>query len=75
MRDARPSSVEPGAVAEQEPPTAGATRGEDAVARLELMRMRDKGGFDADALQRERHDGSGTGSLKMLRSQRREIVA
>jgi hypothetical protein len=39
------------------------------------VRMRDKGGFDADALQRGRHDGSGTGSLKMLPSQRREIVA
>jgi hypothetical protein len=64
----------PGAVAEQEPPAAGSTRGEDAIARLDLVRMRDKGGFDADALQRGRHDGSGTGSLKMLPSQRREIV-
>jgi hypothetical protein len=39
------------------------------------VRMRGKGGFGADALQRERHDGSGTGSLKILPSQRREIVA
>ena len=74
-KPSRQSLAEPGAVAEQEPSAAGSTRGEDAIARLDLVRMRDKGGFDADALQRGRHDGSGTGSLKMLPSQRREIVA
>ena len=71
----RQSLAEPGAVAEQEPPAAGSTRGEDASARLDLVRMRDKSGFGADALQGERHDGSGMGSLKVPPSQRREIVA